>query len=172
MKLQPEYAQHIIVAVRYHQAFHWFVTEKDWWYLDWVQLEQAYVEQGYALPHLGTYDERFQIGVLDETTVDNFLRNIADYEVKSTELQQFLLNLKESEHQEQQLAEDVSFVMECAPSLLVDFDAKILFSSYPEPASFENLVPHGWEGRYEDFLQHIPVSEQYWVHDGRNYFQS
>ncbi|MEW4370448.1 hypothetical protein [Paenibacillus kandeliae] len=171
MKLQPEYAQHIIVAVRYRQTFYWFVTEKDWWYLDWVQLEQAYLKQGYSLPHPGTYNERFHIGVLDETTVDGFLQNIADYEVKSAELQQYLLNLKGSEHQERQLSEDFSFVTECAPSLFVDFDAKMLLSSFPEPASFENLVPHGWEGRYEDVLQHIPVSEQYWIHQGRNYFQ-
>ena len=32
------------------------------------------------------------------------------------------------------------------PSVLIDFDKKILLSYYPEYMSFEDFVPEGWTG--------------------------
>jgi hypothetical protein len=43
-------------------------------------------------------------------------------------------------------------------------------SYFPEPASFENFIPDGWKGFYENFLDKVPMQERYWVIDGIDYF--
>jgi len=51
----------------------------------------------------------------------------------------------------------------------VDFDEKTFYLLFPEPASFEEYVPSGWKGTYEDFTGLIPKIEKYWVNkDGEN----
>ena len=56
------------------------------------------------------------------------------------------------------------------PSLIVDFDSKILLSYFPEPASFESYTPDGWIGKYENFLDEVPVEEKYWIINNKDYF--
>ena len=49
------------------------------------------------------------------------------------------------------------------PSVLIDFENKILKSQYAEPESYENFVPDGWIGKYEDFTDDIPKNQRYWL---------
>lgn len=50
-----------------------------------------------------------------------------------------------------------------SPSILIDFENKMLISYYAEPESFENFVPDGWSGKYQDFLINIPQNQKYWI---------
>jgi hypothetical protein len=61
-------------------------------------------------------------------------------------------------------------IAELVPSLYVDFDERKLLSLYSEPASFEDYVPDGWEGRYDNFLHLISERRRYWVIDGVDIF--
>ena len=55
------------------------------------------------------------------------------------------------------------------PSILIDFENKVLISYYAEPESFEDFVPNGWEGKYQDFAEAIPRDQRYWIDEnGRN----
>jgi hypothetical protein len=164
LKIQVQYGENIIVAVVLRNKWSWYVTEKDYWFLDLIKLEKAFLIKGYRLPHLGDYSDRFNIGVLDENSVDKFLDEISEFKVTSVELRELVLKLaccgKESEN----------FPTELTPSLLVDFDNKLVMSYFPEPASFENFIPDGWKGLYENFLDKVPIQERYWVIDGIDYF--
>ncbi|WP_322906646.1 hypothetical protein [Paenibacillus campi] len=46
-----------------------------------------------------------------------------------------------------------SHISDMFPSLYVDVDGKQLFSSYPEPASYERYVPDGWRGTYGQWME-------------------
>ena len=55
------------------------------------------------------------------------------------------------------------------PSILIDFENRVLKSYYAEPESFEDFVPDGWSGYYQDFTVDIPQNQRYWIDkNGRN----
>ncbi|GGE23467.1 hypothetical protein GCM10011571_26970 [Marinithermofilum abyssi] len=147
----------------YKRDWHWYVTEKDWWFLDKVKQKNAFIDLGYGHHDLGDGSERFGIDVLDETTAKEFLQYIEEYRVESKELSKMILKLKNVNHWD-----DIS---DYCPSLLVDFDHQQLYSLFPEPASFENYVPEGWLGVYKNFLDKVPREQRYWIINGEDYFK-
>ena len=164
MKIQIEYGETIIVAVVLHNKWSWYVTEKEYWFLDLTKLEKAFLIKGYGLHNLGDYSDRFDIGILDENSADKFLNEISEFKVSTVELRELVLKLACS------IKKSENFPTELTPSLLVDFDNKLLISYFPEPASFEDFVPDCWKGVYENFLDKVPMQERYWVLDGIDYF--
>ncbi|WP_025682328.1 hypothetical protein [Paenibacillus maysiensis] len=164
MKVNIEYGENIIVAVILNNEWTWYVTEKEYWYLDLIKLENAYLDKGYKLPDQGDYSDRFDIAVLDEKSAYKFLYEISELKVSKVELSELVLKLEYTN------SEDKNFLTGLTPSLLVDFDNKLLMSYFPEPASFENYTPDGWSGVYENFIVKVPMQERYWVIDGKDYF--
>ena len=58
------------------------------------------------------------------------------------------------------------------PSLLIDFDRKVLYNGDPEGTAYEDYVPKGWRGFYEDFLNQVPIDDRYWIDEsGIDLFQ-
>ena len=55
---------------------------------------------------------------------------------------------------------------------MMDFDNKVLYSQYPEPFSFENYIPNGWEGKYDSFFENIKEENKYWIYKGKNLLDS
>ncbi len=161
MKIQIEYAQHIIVAVVFNTIWSWYVTEKDYWYLDLMKLEQAFLDKDYELPNVGDYSERFNIAILNENSAEKFLEQINECKVSTAELRESLI--ASDPH-------NLDSLIEFVPSLFVDFDKKSLRSQFPEPASFENYIPDGWIGSYENFIDQVPMQEKYWIIEGKDYF--
>ncbi|MDN4076860.1 hypothetical protein QYF52_02860 [Paenibacillus polymyxa] len=146
MKIWPEYAQNIIVGVMFLGQWNWYVTEREYWFLN-TEME-----------------ERFGIAILDETTAGAFLEHICEYKVAAGELTTMLQTLDEAiQHKDE--------VLEFCPTLYVDFDQKVLYSLFPEPASFEHYVPVGWKGEYQNFLEEVPPAERYWMIHGSDFFK-
>ncbi|AZH28579.1 hypothetical protein [Paenibacillus sp. M-152] len=146
MKIWPEYAQNIIVGVIFHGQWNWYVTEREYWFLN-TEME-----------------ERFGIAILNETTAGAFLEHICEYKVAVGELTTMLQMLDDAiQHKDE--------VLEFCPALYVDFDQKILYSLFPEPASFEHYVPVGWKGEYQNFLEEVPPAERYWIIHGSDFFK-
>lgn len=81
-----------------------------------------------------------------------FLKNIGEYKISADELKEMLVK---EETFDDKLAYN--------PSVLIDFENKILKSQYAEPESYENFVPDGWIGKYEDFTDDIPKNQRYWL---------
>ena len=156
MILEPLYAENIIVAVIYKNEFRWYVTDKELWFLDYDKLDHAYKNLGVSIEDNEETEERNGIQVLNNENVEVFLLRINQYKTTKEEINYLLLeNIKRKN-----AGEDL---LDFSPVLLINFDNKILYSMFPEPASYENYVPKDWIGTYEDFTEFIPTSEKYWI---------
>lgn len=148
--MKPIYAENIVVAVRQGGCIKWYILDKDYCFLDYARLEEAYRKKGYDVVIDDTL--RFGIKVVNEWTQVLFLENIKKYEIAAEELRKMLMN--ESNHNEK---------LAYNPSILIDFENKVLTSYYAEPESFEDFVPNGWKGKYRDFTEDIPQDQRYWI---------
>lgn len=127
MKLMPEYAQTLIVGVLFQKTWSWYITEREYWFLN-TEME-----------------DRFGITVLDVTTAETFLDKIIDLKVSTSDLRKLLVELEDA-------FMSTDEVLEFIPTIYVNFDDRVFYSFFPEPMSFENYVPVGWIGEYKDFL--------------------
>ena len=149
--MKPVYAENLVVAIKYASCFEWYVLEKDFCIMDGKKLDEAIRKKGYELPPPDN-SYRFGIEILDENTQADFLKNIGEYKISADELKEMLIN---EETFDDKLAYN--------PSVLIDFENKILKSQYAEPESYENFVPDGWICKYEDFTDDIPENQRYWL---------
>lgn len=160
---EPEYAQNLVVGVIIHGTFAWYITDRDYWFLDLPKYESAFLANGYELPTLGDYSERFDIPILNENTADLFLSHIANYRVPSHVLSQMMLTKIDETDGENDLLDFI-------PCFLVNFDQRQFFSMYPEMIRFELYVPDGWTGKRGDYLSEISEEDKYWIVNGQNLF--
>ncbi|MBO4913412.1 MAG: hypothetical protein J5504_11895 [Butyrivibrio sp.] len=154
--MKPIYAENIMVLIKHCGCAEWYILDKDYCFLDYNKLEEAYRKKGYNV----VIDDapRFGIKVVNEFTQTSFLDNIQEYKIATEELRNMLTN-------------ELSFNDKLAynPSILIDFENKVFKSYYAEPESFEDFVPDGWKGQYQDFTGDIPQNQRYWIDEkGRN----
>jgi len=162
MRIQPMYAENIIVGILYENSFGWYVTDKELWFLNYKKLDDAYGMLDDA-PLFEEPLERKNIKILDVNNIKEFLGQIKDQLYSSIELQRLL---KEKRAKLKECGYDL---LDYSPSLYIDFDHKTLYSLFPEPASYEDYVPDTWEGKYEDFTQYISSENRYWINEsGQN----
>jgi hypothetical protein len=154
--MKPIYAENIVVAIRVGDCIEWYILDKDFCFLDYVKLEEAYRKKGYDVVIDDT--PRFGIKVVNELTQVLFLDNIKEYRIAAEKLRKMLMN---EANYDDKLAYN--------PSILIDFENRLLTSYYSEPEAFEDFVPNGWEGKYQDFAEAIPRDQRYWIDEnGRN----
>ncbi len=156
MKVQPSYAENIIVFTLFKGEGRWYVSDKELWYLDLRKLIKAFEDIGYSIPNPDDFSDRFDIDVVNQDNVEKFFIGMGEYEVQQNELTSFLVERSTTK------------VTGLAPSLFIDFDLKVVYSYYPEPASFEKHIPDDWEGCYRDILPLIPDEYKYWVDSNKN----
>lgn len=161
MALKIEYGEDIIVGVSFRGEWGWYVSEKDFWLMDQVGYGEAFTDAGHVLPPAGV--DRFDIPILNEETAGRFLELMESTRVDKAALSEEILSRLPASSWDE--------LIELCPSLLIDFERKVLKSLYPEPMPFEEYVPAGWTGEYENFLDEIPEEHRYWVIDGRDYFE-
>lgn len=77
MKNKPQYAENIIVLVKYMESHKWFVTDKEIWFLDLKKRITAYIEKGFHFPNPNDFSERFDIPIVNENTAQEFLKHIS-----------------------------------------------------------------------------------------------
>jgi len=156
-----DYDEEIVVAVVYRGILGWLVTPMGHWFLDHRRLRQS-PTHAQSLAAADDAPPRFGIEVLDETTVDAYLRQDAGYLSCRDDLSEWLRRHIADGHQLNW--EDT------LPVLLVDFDARRLVSRHPDPSvRFEDFVPAGWTGEHRSFLDELPAEQRYWIVDGRDY---
>lgn len=115
----PKYPETIIVLLKYKKSYRWFVTDKEIWFLDLKKLISSYLEKGFEIHNPDDFSDRFDIAVVNEDTVKEFLQKISNFEVSNEELRKILLQ------------RTYSHIFDMLPSLYVDFDDKELISYYP-----------------------------------------
>ncbi len=154
--MKPIYAENIVVAIKYDGCIEWYILDKDFCFLDYSKLEESYRKKGYDIFIDDTF--RFGIKIISELTQTLFLDSIKEYRIVPRELKKMLMN--ETNYNEK---------LAYNPSILIDFENKVLKSNYAEPESFEDFVPNGWSGEYQNFEKEIPQNQRYWIDEsGRN----
>ena len=163
MAIEPLYAKNIIVGIKKDNKFNWYITDAELWYLDENKLESAYKILNIEIYGETVLEERKGIRILNEENASEFLSRIEKNKSDTIEIRNMLLDKKKSSV--------IDDLLDFQPALFVDFDDKILYSMYPEPASYEYYVPEGWLGKYESFEVFIPNEARYWINlDGTNIF--
>ena len=154
IKSIPVYAENIIVGVLWKDMFIWYVADKELWFLDYRKLDKAYgITQRNELD--SEPEERKGLYILDSNNIEKFLDNITDNLYSSNELQNLLMK-------QWTFMIDTDELLNFSPSLYIDFNKKLFFSLYPEPASYEDYLPDKWVGKYCDFLELVPEKFRYW----------
>lgn len=148
--MKPIYAEKIVVAIKHDNCIKWYILDKDFCFLDYSKLEEAYRKKGYEIT--SNDDFRFGIKIVNESTCIHFLNNIEECQAATVELRRMLMD-------------EISYNERLAynPSILIDFENRVLISHYAEPESFEDYVPDGWEGKYQNFEMCIPKNQRYWI---------
>lgn len=92
--MKPIYAENIIVAIKSCGCIEWYILDKDYCFLDYPKLEEAYRKKGYN----DTFDDdsRFGIKVVNELSKTQFLDHIKEYKITAEELKKMLM--KESDY--------------------------------------------------------------------------
>lgn len=141
--------EQFIVYVIFNGCGKWYISDKEIWYLDYKKRIEAYRKIGYEIKEEYIDKRRRDLLYLDGDNVLFFLNRIESDECSTLELQEvFQQNQEEDDYK---------------PSLYVDFDKKIFYSMYVEDISYEDYAPIGWDVKYENFLEVIPVEKRYWV---------
>lgn len=153
----------IICGVKYNGKFSWYVSDRELWILDYTILESNLVSYGYNIEDISFDSKRRNTKILVKENAKNFLDQMVEFEVSSTDLQFYLLESVDEL--------DDSWYYDFQPSLFIDFDNKSLYSQYSESESFENYVPVGWIGMFCNFGDLIPESQRFWMCNGVNIFE-
>lgn len=157
MKYIPEYAENIIVAIRYRDNLSWYIEDKLTWIMDIPKELKNFKDNGYDIDYESAVQGRYNIAILDNDTVDEFLVAISECRTTSEELKELLI---------EDFYEDS--VLSLYPNLYLDFDKKKLVINFPELTSFESYIPDGWSFSFDDIMDFIPISERYWIIDGED----
>lgn len=140
--------QFIVYAI-YNGEGKWYISDKEIWYLDYKKRVEAYRKIGCEIKEEYIDERRRNLLCLEEDSTLLFLKRIVEDEWSTSEVRKIFFNNQEND--------------DYKPSLYVDFDKKILYSMYVEPASYEDYVPTNWYAKHENFLNLIPVEKCYWI---------
>lgn len=154
-KIFPRYAENIIVGVLFQNQWQWFLTEKEIWVLDYEKEAQAFQSKGYVVNPDYLDDCRQDLWVIDtKEKAQIFLDRLQARQIDRDFLREGWKKAIQADLEEGYL--------DYLPSFLVDFDQKHFYSMYPEPGSYEDFLPEGWQGNYIEFLDKVPKKERYW----------
>lgn len=139
--------QFIIYAI-YKGCGKWYISDKELWYLDYQKRIEAYRKVGYEIKEEYIDERRKDLLCIEEENVALFLKRIESHECSTKDLRIIFSHNQEEDGYK--------------PSLYVDFDKRLLYSMYIEPSSYEDYVPVGWDAKYKNFIDLIPVEKCYW----------
>lgn len=124
------YAQNIVIGVMFHHTFAWYVTEREYWYLDYIKYKKAWLVAGYKDITLEDYSERFGITVLNENNAEYFLSYIEKLRVPSDALSEMMLIQRQIYEENDSIysLEYYNDILDFIPCFFVNFDQKC-FSS-------------------------------------------
>ena len=153
--MKPVYAENLVVGIIHDRRFEWYILEREACYMDLYKLERANHDAGYEV----NFKEECRLGikVVNRQSMAEFLKRIQPWR---TSVEKLRTLLKAEDDFDERLGYN--------PSLLMDFDHEVLYSYYPEPASFEHYVPDGWQGKYMVFDEYIPAEQRYWLDEQGN----
>lgn len=159
--MEPSYDEIVIVGITFKNKLNWYIADKFLWIMNLEMLSKEDLDNYFEDEELKS--KRYDIRILSEENIEKFLTKIKEYKLDENVLRLKILNRLEKQDDE---------IDEYYPVLMMDFDNKVLYSQYPEPFSFENYIPNGWEGKYTSFFENIKEENKYWIYKGKNLLDS
>ncbi len=152
----------VVVVVKYGSRFRWYRSDRELWVLDRKKWHQEFVDAGYDTPALDS-SSRFNIEIVNNETIGDFLRAMREYEIDKSTLGDALVR----RFPDAQSWWDVGKLF---PIMLVDVDKQHVAAFYSGGIPMERYVPDGWTSEFEDFAAKsdedcFPVAERFWVRD-------
>ena len=141
--------EQFIIYVIYKGCGKWYISDKEIWYLDYQKRIEEYRKIGCEIKEEYIDERRKDLLCIEEDNDLLFLKRIEEDECSTGDLKKYFLQNQEED--------------DYKPSLYVDFDKKLLYSMYIEPASYEDYAPVGWNAKYKNFLNIIPIEKCYWI---------
>lgn len=153
----------VVVVVKYCGAFRWYRSDREHWVLDLKKWRQEFVDAGHETPAVDS-SNRFNIDVVNEETIDEFLAAMSEFEIGKAKLSDALAR----RFPEAQSWWDVGKLF---PIMFVNTDKRHVAAFYSGGIPMERYVPDGWTSEFEDFAakfsdDEFPVGERFWVQDG------
>lgn len=145
--------KHIVLA-KLDGSYTWFVSERDYWVLDWNSWEKAFVEAGHAAVDPG-HAMRWGVAVVDRDNAAEFLRRMAPFAVSVGALREY--RLEEDDGEDEPEGDGIVH-----PSLFVDFDGKTLHIGAVDSPAFDEYMPPGWKAEFAPFAELVPEELRYW----------
>ncbi|WP_146189895.1 hypothetical protein [Paenibacillus elgii] len=150
LKVEPNFPDTVVVLVKHEGKYTWYVSEKELWIMDLLELDNAF-RRKFNQPEVteteADYEEREGCEILSEKNIAQFQEAMKEYKVSYTELTDYF-NLYSEVY-----LDGVSSAVET--SFYLDFDNKIFYSFFKEPGSYEQFVPTGWRGIFEEDVQKV-----------------
>lgn len=144
LKVEPNSPDEVVVLVKYKEKYTWYVSEKELWIMDLLELDNAFRRKFHEPEVTETeadFEERIGCEILSEKNIEQFQEAIKDFEVSYTELIDYFQLYSEVYLDGMNSEVEISFYL--------DFDSKIFYSFFKEPGSYEEFVPTGWRGIFE-----------------------
>lgn len=145
----------IIAVIRSKDQYLWFCSDKTLWLMDYKRYAHLFD------PNNNDFSGRFDIGILDNSTLEQFVEAMSEYRTSFQELRQLF-----ESHQPVKTFDEVYHLF---PRVLIDFDHTELYSSYSELLQIEQYATEGWKSHYASVLKQIPEELRYWCIDGIDY---
>lgn len=150
--MEPLYEENIVVVVKYHNKYQWYISDLDYWFVDYDLYDNSHV-----------CHERQASRQLNPGTIRYFLEEIEPYHWDTLQLRQGFNSAY--------FSDPLNARYDYKPSLFIDLDDYKLFSQYAESISFEEYVSDPWIGECKLFLDLIPESDRFWSQYGDNVFE-
>lgn len=128
MKVEPNFPDTVVVLVKHEEKYTWYVSEKELWIMDLLQLENAFrrkFNQPKVTETEADYEERVGCEILSEKNIRQFQEAMKDFEVSYTELIEHF-NLYSEVYLD-------GVNSEVETSFYLDFDNKIFYSFLKNP---------------------------------------
>jgi len=153
MKVEPDFSDNIVVLIKNNNVYTWYVSEKELWIMDLLKLYNAFRKKR-KLPlvnEIHEEGEREGYEILDCHNIGHFQTKMREYEVSYNELKEYYQLFSEVYMGGKQFR--------VFPSFFINFDSKIFISYFSEPGSYEDFVPDGWRGIYENEMNFDIIKE-------------
>jgi hypothetical protein len=153
----------VVVLVKYQGKFRWFRSDREMWVLDYGKWAKDFRDAGYDSVE-DDASERFGIEVVNDSTIDQFLTEMKEFEIDKSKLEKALATRFPS-------AKSWWDVGMLFPIMFIDVDNKHVAAFYPDGIPMERYVPDNWSSEFEDFATKypepiFPSKEKFWVQDG------
>lgn len=137
----------VLAVIKLAGAYTLYAGAPDFWVMDLRSRRAEFVEHGWEVP---VFDATERLGFLqlDVDVAAAFVDALAPQRITTETLARLL---------EEAVSESWEDIYHLYPVVLLDFDARVVWTTAHEEPRYDRHLPAGWAARREDFYGELPV---------------